>query len=279
MKMKFKNKQKKLLRLLTLAAFFHFSGLNNGFTQILVVSGQIQQTNFAPFLITHFLQAMNPIHLKKQGSLKQLKKVLFGSGKTIQTLSQSAVQRILTEGNLLQIWMAESFKQKFIVSGSSIQKKRGSVESSSLPNTILEGSSAQIEDLHSRTMHVNYLKDWVWEKSFGQKHLIRKEDAGGGGGVGTSCQDFVYNEVFNLKKENLNYLRVHPNGFKSQKFEGERYLRSSYSEEALNNLEYRSDPKKIIPKSHVRDDFFIGAPNRAYLFGSEIESVAHSWRR
>lgn len=240
--MKLKNKKKRLLRLLTLAAFFHFSGLNNGFTQILVVSGQIQQMNFAPFLITHFLQAINPIYLKKQVSPKQLKRVLFGSGKTIQTLSQSAAQRILTEGNLLQIWMAESFKQKFIVSGSSIQKKRGCVESSSLPNTILEGSSAQIEDLHSRTMHVNYLKDWVWEKCLEQKHLIRKED--GGGGIGSSCQDFVYNEIFNLKKENFNYLRVHPNGFKSQKFEGESYLRSSYSEEVVNNLEIRSDPLK-----------------------------------
>lgn len=253
--MRFKSKKERLLRVLTLAAFFHFSGLNNGFTQILVVSGQIQQTNFAPFVVSYFLKAVNPIHIKNNICLKHLKKVFFGSGKLVQCVSQSAAQRILTEGNLIQIWLAESFKQRLNQSKDSIQKKGDCAGNSLSRGSILEGSSAQIEDLNSRTMHLNYLKDWVWENSLDQEHLLRKED--GGGGLRKLPQDFVYNEILNFKKENFNYLRVHPNGYKSQKFEGESYLRSSYSEEAINNLKNRRNPLKNQSLNFTTTDFLL----------------------
>src|SRR3989344_3343532 len=99
--------QNSVLRLLTLACFFHFSGLNNGFTTFIVSSGRIQRIDFAPVLAQRVVAALHPLHWKKI-FLDPVRFHLFPtSANVIERASQMAIQYTILESLHLQSWISD----------------------------------------------------------------------------------------------------------------------------------------------------------------------------
>ena len=99
--------QNRVLRLLTLACFFHFSGLNNGFTTFIVSSGRIQRIDFAPVLAQKVVAALHPLHWKKI-FLDPVRFHLFPtSANVIERASQRAIQYTILESLHLQSWISD----------------------------------------------------------------------------------------------------------------------------------------------------------------------------
>ena len=154
----------RLVRLLTLFSFFHFSGLNNGFTQVIVVAGKIQGANFAPALICKIGKAAGTVSWKNYFTADQWQEAFFKSSKVIEFASRSAVEKMLIESNLFQVWMNETFK-KAANSGSEISGKKQTVESSqtaiqSSKSLLICRFTASVQEIYER--RISYLK--LWEK-------------------------------------------------------------------------------------------------------------------
>ena len=107
----------KILRILTLACFFHFSGLNNGFTTLVVCAGlpadgagQIQRLDVAPLLARNFVAAFHTLRWKRI-ALDSLRLRLFPkSARVIEHASQIAVRSALIESSHMQIWLVAGLK-------------------------------------------------------------------------------------------------------------------------------------------------------------------------
>ncbi|OGR79734.1 MAG: hypothetical protein A3I11_07700 [Elusimicrobia bacterium RIFCSPLOWO2_02_FULL_39_32] len=159
----------KMLRLLTLVSFFHFSGLNNGFTQIVVVSGSIQQTNFAPVAISKMAYILNPGIWKKCLKANHWQKLFFSSSKVIEVASKGAIERMLSEGNLLQMWVQEALKKNLKKSKDSLRPQGKEVQEF--------GSHAakhiKTSNFYNFNLEIYDLKTWVW-KNFLQANGFHK---------------------------------------------------------------------------------------------------------
>lgn len=150
----------KAFRFLTLLSFFHFSGLNNGFTQIVVVSGSIQQTNFAPVAISKMAYILNPGIWKKCLKANHWQKLFFSSSKVIEVASKGAVERMLSEGNLLQMWVQETLKKNLEKSKESLMPEGKSIQELGGINAKQIKTSA----FFNFKLGVYDLRTWVWEK-------------------------------------------------------------------------------------------------------------------
>lgn len=100
--------QHKITRILTLVCFFHFSGLNNGFTTLIISAGQIQRMDMAPLLAQNIVATLHPLHCKKIVLDVLRLRVLPRSAKVIALASHRAVQTMLIESSHAQMWLTES---------------------------------------------------------------------------------------------------------------------------------------------------------------------------
>src|SRR4051812_3974169 len=103
------NKQKnfireKAIRLLTLGCFFYFSGLNNGFTYFVISQGRMQRVDMAASLAAKLAPGLNPLAWK--AAVQNAFSAQFTrSRKVIVFSSQRAVQNLLMESSLIQMWV------------------------------------------------------------------------------------------------------------------------------------------------------------------------------
>jgi hypothetical protein len=86
-------RRKRLVRIFTLLGFFHFSGLNNGFTFMVTQAQGVQSVNFAPVFIRSLCFAINPLFSRKIFQPRTLKVAISYSGRILQFSSQSAILR------------------------------------------------------------------------------------------------------------------------------------------------------------------------------------------
>jgi len=84
--------QRRILRFLTLACFFHFSGLNNGFAFFVVSPGQMAPINFAPIAIRSLAVAVNPFSWKRALGRQTLARSLFSSRQVLEISSRRTLQ-------------------------------------------------------------------------------------------------------------------------------------------------------------------------------------------
>ena len=95
----------RIMRLLTLICFFHFSGLNNGITCMVVSSGRIESAGFAPVLISRVAAVLNPCRWSSLASREEWMGLLSRSGRVIEISSQKAIRNMFLESTLFQVWM------------------------------------------------------------------------------------------------------------------------------------------------------------------------------
>jgi len=103
----------RITRLVTLACFFHFSGLNNGFTYLLnaqAAAGGPQMTGFAPVFLSKCVSAFNPVVWQKAASVSSIFGFFSRSGKVIEYASQNALQNLLLESTLFHVILDQSAK-------------------------------------------------------------------------------------------------------------------------------------------------------------------------
>jgi hypothetical protein len=98
------------MRFMTLVCFFHFSGLNNGFTFMAEHSGRLQGADFAPFILQKMAAPLRPSALKSVFSRRAWAVLLSRSGKVIEAASQRSVQNMLIESSLFQVWAGQCLK-------------------------------------------------------------------------------------------------------------------------------------------------------------------------
>lgn len=90
---------------MTLACFFHFSGLNNGITCMVVSSGEMEGGGFAPVAIGKVARGLNPMVWGKLLEGRVWAGWMSRSGRVIEAASQQAVESMLVESGLFQVWM------------------------------------------------------------------------------------------------------------------------------------------------------------------------------
>ena len=103
------------MRLVTLVCFFHFSGLNNGFTYLLDASAancNMQSTGFAHTAMVKCATALNPLNWKKEASLKSLFMIFKRSGNVLEYASQNAAQNLLFNSIIANVLVIQSAKIK-----------------------------------------------------------------------------------------------------------------------------------------------------------------------
>jgi hypothetical protein len=108
----------RVVRLLTLLCFFHFSGLNNGFSFLIVSPGHVKSANFAPVLIERVAGVMNPASWVRAVRSGEWVHFLTKPTRAIEISSQNVIENILTESTLLQAWLNYSLRAP--VSGERI---------------------------------------------------------------------------------------------------------------------------------------------------------------
>ncbi|OGR84111.1 MAG: hypothetical protein A2901_00890 [Elusimicrobia bacterium RIFCSPLOWO2_01_FULL_54_10] len=97
----------KFLRIFTLLCFFSFSGLNNGFTYLIVSAHGVQRVDLTPLLLQKTARMANPLNWKPV-ILNFARTRLSRSVKVIEYASQRAVHNFLLEAALAQNWMRTS---------------------------------------------------------------------------------------------------------------------------------------------------------------------------
>lgn len=75
------------MRVLTLVCFFHFSGLNNGFTFFAASPSQTQSLNFAPVAIQSIVFGINPFHWKRALTGRAFLNSIFASHRVLKIAS------------------------------------------------------------------------------------------------------------------------------------------------------------------------------------------------
>ncbi len=83
----------RFLRLLTLVSFFHFMGLNNGFTFMSVQLQPFQPVSFAPVFLKTLCVSVNPFAWKAALNLRFIKKAVFSSSRALSVSSRNAIHR------------------------------------------------------------------------------------------------------------------------------------------------------------------------------------------
>ena len=81
------------MRFLTFLCFFHFAGLNNGFTFTAIQPQGFQQMTFAPVLIRGIAGAFNPFRLRRMLWHGGFRGALLRSSRTLQFSSRNAIQK------------------------------------------------------------------------------------------------------------------------------------------------------------------------------------------
>ena len=99
-------------RILTLVCFFHFSGLNNGFTAIAISSGSVERVSFAPVFINSVATAFNPAAWRRVFSEGLVFSWFLKSGQIIEHASQKAVRDMFVESSLFDMLLSQSLNKK-----------------------------------------------------------------------------------------------------------------------------------------------------------------------
>lgn len=98
------------LRLLTLVCFFNFSGLNNGFTYLVVSSGGVQKIDFTRALGIKAASLLNPSNW--QDSFFSLRRAFLSKpARALEFASERAVGSFLSESILVHAWVAQSWQK------------------------------------------------------------------------------------------------------------------------------------------------------------------------
>lgn len=90
------------MRLLTLVCFFHFSGLNNGLSAIVISGGKIQSIELAPAIATKCATALRPANLKRVFLDPIHLKLFPKSAEAARYASQRAFQNILAASEFFE---------------------------------------------------------------------------------------------------------------------------------------------------------------------------------
>ncbi len=161
MRLSLNSRASAVFRAVTLACFFYFSCLNNGFTYFIVSQGKSVPLDVTPNLVRHCVDAVSPVVWTKS-----LKKILFHdvyhkSTRVVGIASQRAVQQMLIESSLFQTWVKSSLKtQPSKADAASLRKSSHELTQSavSVPAPIRRealNASSRIEVLKEST---DYLK-------------------------------------------------------------------------------------------------------------------------
>ena len=101
------------MRLLTLVCFFHFSGLNNGFTYLLDASSAGDGSRSPGFVVlARFAAGINPLNWEKAASLANLRGLFSRSGNVLECASRNAVQNLFVDSLLSHILVSQSMRCK-----------------------------------------------------------------------------------------------------------------------------------------------------------------------
>ena len=162
-----KRKKIKLTRLLTLVCFFHFSGLNNGFTYFLAESSGARSsggTNFATVAIGKCASAINPLNWNIN-SCRKIFRPFTRSGKMIEVASQRTVQNMLTRSGFFQICLNLTIKDRCNTRPGANLTVKNPVSASS-DKTLREEIISQIEESYSfgKNTDLNSDKKELWLK-------------------------------------------------------------------------------------------------------------------
>ena len=134
-------------RVLTALAFFCFSGLNNGWTAVVVSQGKAERLDFAPVAIRELARAANPLVWKKAAMQILIPSRFFPkSAKVIECASQNALRQMLFESSLLQIRLKE-FRRKVLNHSKGLRAPdEPSLESSSAGKAAVSGLQSFRDD-------------------------------------------------------------------------------------------------------------------------------------
>ena len=100
-------RQLRIMRVLTMVCFFHFSGLNNGFAFFAVLPGQVQPVNFAPVALHSIAFALNP------SVWMQIPQRILGSA------SRRVLQGMRSQSGLVQSWLKTGLSPRGCPAGPS----------------------------------------------------------------------------------------------------------------------------------------------------------------
>ena len=94
--------QRRIMRILTMICFFHFSGLNNGFTFFAISPGQIRALNFAPVAIHSIASAINPFFWKRFLTRGAVFNSIFSSHRVLEISSRRVLRGMSSQWILLK---------------------------------------------------------------------------------------------------------------------------------------------------------------------------------
>ena len=117
-----------VLRLLTLACFFHFAGLNNGFSFILSVpnlpAGEaVQPISFAPVFVAGICRIANPFAWKSVFSIRRINTIFFTSSRVLEISCQNALRKFQPSVNIRPL-----LSPKTLIPAFSLTGRRGAAD-------------------------------------------------------------------------------------------------------------------------------------------------------
>ena len=103
-----------VIRLITLVCFFHFSGLNNGFSCLVKVSSQCPaqfvKISFVPAVVQKISQTVRQSSRMQLFSGGRWAHPFNRSGKFLEIVSQNALQGMLLKSTAFQMWVNQALK-------------------------------------------------------------------------------------------------------------------------------------------------------------------------
>ena len=151
-----------VLRALTLVCFFNFTGLNNGFTAVSISSGKVQSADFAPVIIEHLAAIMIPLGWNRKGVLSAGIHFFMRSRRVVEYASQNAVQSVLLESALFQIWSGNFVKTLKVSPGPSVPGSHPIFSFASRDAYQMEKTSSYLSGGKGRS----WLKKEKWDSLF-----------------------------------------------------------------------------------------------------------------
>lgn len=149
-------------RFLTLACFFHFSGLNNGFTCMVESSGTVQ-AGFAPVAIQQVARALNPVRWAELASKGSWLHIFSRSSRVIEIASQQALESMFAESTLFQVWVNHSVKTVASGAKSAVRQAIPNAEQWSKTDETLS-SAEPAADLRGRLDYLTSAHEESWIK-------------------------------------------------------------------------------------------------------------------
>lgn len=95
------------IRLLTLASFVHFSGLNNGLAYFAQGAAPAPDMAFAPALANQFARLVNPMTWRQKIFDPARRWLFLRSARVIESASQRAVKNLLIESGIMQLSLTD----------------------------------------------------------------------------------------------------------------------------------------------------------------------------